>query len=515
MSKFSHWSYTRSSKSSGDGRPLNNEVYYNWSLLSNQTMFQQFLNNKNDGEYSNKMKDVHNLDEVNDAHFNKISDLQNENATNHVQYENEIKDVHYENLIKDVQYENAIKDMQNQNEISDAQYHYEINGEQHQNEILDTQYHNEINGVQYQNEINDLQNGTNDAKYHNEINGLQYNNKTNGVQYQNEINDLQNLSEKNHKQFHDVIKDVIYQEINNARANDINNPNKKYVPTHLNMTINEVKTSPNTTRKRIDYENLLGCRKLPDILIIGFEKCGTVTLKSYLGIHPQIFFPNLLVNYKLFDKSKRISVKTYTRNRQCTPHGKLRLEKLATTGVASRAYEVVPDIKLIAIVKEPVERSMSHYVHRIAEGIEKKPYNFDSMIGSIMDYDRPFTLKSSVLFRQSRYIDRLEPWIAHYGIDKIHVIDGDAFVKNPAAELQKVETFLGLKPFISENHFAYNPVKKFYCLKQPGNEGCMTSNKGRPHPEMSNATRTRLQEYYKPYNQKLFATIGRTFPWNY
>ena len=270
-----------------------------------------------------------------------------------------------------------------------------------------------------------------------------------------------------------------------------------------------------TGKKKIDYAKILGCRKLPDILIIGYEKCGTVTLKSYMGIHPQIYIANPLANYKLFDKESKTGVQTYTKRKPCTPRGKFRLEKLSTRGTVEKTFRVVPDIKLIAIMKEPVERSMSHFVHRKAIGIEKKSYTFDSMIASIMDHNRPFTLKASVLFRQSRYIDRLEPWIAAYGIDKIHVVDGDNFVKSPAEELQKVEKFLGLKPHVSDEHFVYNPVKKFYCLKTHGNEACMSSSKGRPHPVMSNVTRARLQQYYKPYNEKLFMTIGRNFSWNY
>ena len=263
------------------------------------------------------------------------------------------------------------------------------------------------------------------------------------------------------------------------------------------------------------YRDMLKCRKLPDVLIIGFEKCGTVTLKSYLSIHPQIYQVGLLLNYQLFNRDSKTTVEQYTKNKPCTPNGKLRLEKLATWGTVAKTAAVVPNAKLIAIVKEPVERSMSHYVHRTTKGIESTKYNFDTMIASIMDYGKPIPIKTSVLFRQSKYIERLEPWIESYGLDNIHLVDGDNFVKNPASELQAVENFLGLKPYITNDNFVYNPVKKFYCLKQNGDDACMTSDKGRPHPEMLNTTRTRLQEYYKPYNERLFSTIGRKFPWNY
>ena len=262
------------------------------------------------------------------------------------------------------------------------------------------------------------------------------------------------------------------------------------------------------------YERLLGCRKLPDILTIGFEKCGTVTLDTYLGIHPQIFIA-YEGNYELFNKHSTVSVQEYTRRKTCTPRGKFRLNKLATLGTAEKTYKVIPNAKLLAIVREPVERAMSHYLMRLERGLESKRSNFDNTIASILDFNKPHRLKSSILFSQSRFIEILEPWIAHYGLEKLHIIDGDAFAKYPVEELQKVEQFIGLKPFIADDHFVYSAKKRFYCLKEKNNAKCMPSKKGRPHPQMSNETRTRLQEYFKPLNEKLFRAIGRNFSWNY
>ena len=282
--------------------------------------------------------------------------------------------------------------------------------------------------------------------------------------------------------------------------------------TDFNGLVNTEQLDNDEAEKR--YERLLGCRKLPDILTIGFEKCGTVTLDTYLGIHPQIFIA-YEGNYELFNKDSTVSVQDYTRKKPCTPQGKFRLNKLATPGTTEKTYKVIPNAKLLAIVRDPVDRAMSHYIHRLDKGLESTQSNFDRTIASIMDYNKPFSVKSSILFSQSRFLEELEPWIANYGLDKIHIVDGDNFVKNPVQELQKVERFLGLKPFITEDHFVYSARKRFYCLKENNNAKCMPPKKGRPHPQMSNETRSRLQEYFKPLNENLFMTIGMTFSWNY
>ena len=239
------------------------------------------------------------------------------------------------------------------------------------------------------------------------------------------------------------------------------------------------------------FEILLGCRKLPDILTIGFAECGTDTLDLFLGIHPQIFPRAREGYYKLFNDDSNVSVREYTRDQQCTPEGQLRLHKLSTRGIAEKAHRFVPNAKLLAIVKEPVNRAMSHFVHRMENGMEDKSFKFDSVIVSIMEN----SVQASVLFRQSSFMERLKPWITEYGLNKTHIVDGDNFVRNPVEELQKVEKFLGLKPYITEDKFVFNEESRFYCIRLENDERCMLPNKGRQHPEMSEETRKRLEEY--------------------
>ena len=67
---------------------------------------------------------------------------------------------------------------------------------------------------------------------------------------------------------------------------------------------------------------------------------------------------------------------------------------------------------------------MSHYVHRLAGGLESRQTHFDSKIASFLYYNNT----EIGLFEQSLYIKKLLPWINQYGFDKIHIVDGDKFV---------------------------------------------------------------------------------------
>ena len=295
----------------------------------------------------------------------------------------------------------------------------------------------------------------------------------------------------------------------------------KNLPDHRKSDELDVEQNPVTNKAIINenYNNYTkmkpdNCSHFPDIILVGFEKCGTITLLSYLGTHPEILLTSAgVIHY--FDSDFRTNSKVFPKRTPCkpTPQRKLKLEKISVFGSAMKVYESIPNVKLLAIVREPVERVMSHYVHLVAERKEK-PNNFDARIKTFLDNrtNENETITSSGMFRQSTYIDRLQQWFQVFGRDKIHVVDGDNFVKHPASTLNKIETFLNISSYFTDDHFVYNKEKKFYCLKK---SGCMGKQKGRPHPNMTDITRKRLQAYFKPFNEKLFNTLGQRFSWNY
>ena len=265
------------------------------------------------------------------------------------------------------------------------------------------------------------------------------------------------------------------------------------------------------------------CRFLPDILIFGFDKCGTMTLRQFLGVHPDIFITQKDGNNKIFndiaesaDNHNTVSLRRKT---ECTPKGKLRLEKLVNPRYPESVNKYVPNIKLVAIVKEPVERVMSHYVHLVAQ--TDKPLrmrDFDLCARRLVN-SYP-ALSSKALGNDHRcdgtyhmitislYANSLKQWIDVFGVENILIIDGDNFVSNPVEELRKAEDFIGLEHKISESDFYYDKQKKFYCIREEGSTGCMSEKKGRPHPSMANSTRKLLKDFIKPYNEEFYKLIG-------
>ena len=138
-----------------------------------------------------------------------------------------------------------------------------------------------------------------------------------------------------------------------------------------------------------------------------------------------------------------------------------------------------------------------------------------------------------VLFNYSRYAANLQNYLnAGFKMENFIFIDGSKFTENPVPELKKLETFLGLRPLLTQDMFYYDNQKRFYCVKlfiefkdgtiQEGGLGtkqypqaCMGDSKGRPNemkPQISNVEREILVRYFAPLNRQFFDMIGVEVP---
>ena len=256
----------------------------------------------------------------------------------------------------------------------------------------------------------------------------------------------------------------------------------------------------------------LNCNVLPDILLVGMEKCGTATLRTFLGIHPKIYVPQPLEPNRFFDpRNENFTLLEYfqltqgqERPMQCTPSGMLLIEKGVSSCPSKRTYEYIPNAKLIAIVREPSERALSQFLHFSSEGKIPKTISFEEALNGRYRHR---------IIHWSLYADRLQGYADLYGAENIHIIDGDIFALDPVRELKKVETFVGIENLISLEDFSYNEEKHFYCARNDS-IGCMDRSKGRPHPMMRNETRRKLKDFLRPYNERFYKMVGRRFPWD-
>ncbi len=199
-----------------------------------------------------------------------------------------------------------------------------------------------------------------------------------------------------------------------------------------------------------------------------------------------------------------------------TIQGQLTLEKtpsyFVTKGVPARMYNMSHDLKLIVVVRDPVTRAISDYTQTASKRSDVKP--FEQM--AFLDNTTGLVDTSWGAIRIGVYAKHLERWLKYFPLSKIHFVNGERLISDPAAEMQGVQEFLGLKPVISEKHFYFNTTKGFPCLKKAegsSNPHCLGKTKGRPHPNIDQKVLQRLRDFFRPFNAKFYQMIGIDMGW--
>ena len=181
-------------------------------------------------------------------------------------------------------------------------------------------------------------------------------------------------------------------------------------------------------------------RSLPDFLVIGAMKAGTTTLYHDLASQAAIRMsevkePSVLLRFPDGDAARGNYARQFAGRRSGQLLGEASTEytKLPRhPGVADRARELLgPDLKLVYLVRNPVERAISHHHHAFSRG--RQAGDIDSVARS-----------DSTLVDFGRYAMQLEPWIERFGIDRLLVLKFEDYVKDRAAALQKVGAHLGV-----------------------------------------------------------------------
>lgn len=177
----------------------------------------------------------------------------------------------------------------------------------------------------------------------------------------------------------------------------------------------------------------------PDYIIIGAMKCATSTLQAQLGHQPGVFVstpkePNYFSNDEIYAHGPD----WYSALFEDAPDGALKGEasthytKLPTyPHTLTRMREVLPDPKLIYVIRNPVARAVSHFIHEWTE----------TRVGDDM----------AAAFREnSEFIDygcygmQITPFIEAYGKERILLSSLEQLASSPDAEFARIAAFLGL-----------------------------------------------------------------------
>ena len=182
-------------------------------------------------------------------------------------------------------------------------------------------------------------------------------------------------------------------------------------------------------------------RRLPTFLVIGAMKAGTTSLYAYLREHPQIFLPEVKeLDFFIAERNWPRGVDWYASN-FAAASGAHAIGEVSPNytkrhmfgGVPERIHELIPDVRLVYVVRDPVARMRSHYLHAVAESGLRMP------IGeALLEHDH--------LALCSSYAHQLDPYLNHFPRERLLILTAEGLRDRRRAELERVFRFLGVDP---------------------------------------------------------------------
>ncbi|XP_059477019.1 heparan sulfate glucosamine 3-O-sulfotransferase 5-like [Neocloeon triangulifer] len=242
-------------------------------------------------------------------------------------------------------------------------------------------------------------------------------------------------------------------------------------------------------------------RRLPDALIIGVKKGGTRTLLTFLQKHPQIVANSDELHF--FDKDANFSkgLEWYRKQMPAARPDQVILEKtpiyFPSLAAPERIYDSIPNVKLILIVRDPIVRLVSDYLH---EKIHyRKTWSLEEAVTNTAQNGSLAVIENRNILKLSLYDEAYSRYMKFFKPEQMLILSGEKFIRDPWVELEKVQSFLGVRQAIRKENFYFNPEKQFMCMRSTGVNGfCMGDNKGRKHPKVAQKVYQVLKEYFTP-----------------
>lgn len=205
-----------------------------------------------------------------------------------------------------------------------------------------------------------------------------------------------------------------------------------------------------------------GLRQLPDFLVIGAKRAGTTTLYRYLVDHPDIRSARLFKGSHYFDVRNDRPWWWY---RSCFP---VRRGTAALTGEASPYYmfhplaperiaQALPQVRLIALLRDPVDRAYSQWLFErrsgtedleFEEAIAAEPGRIAGEVDRMLEKPgyESFELRHHGYLARSRYGEQLARLFEIFDPERVLVLQSERMSDDPGDELQHAWDFFGLPP---------------------------------------------------------------------
>lgn len=252
-------------------------------------------------------------------------------------------------------------------------------------------------------------------------------------------------------------------------------------------------------------------RALPAFLIIGTQKGGTTSLYRWLGQHPQVVEASRKevhyfdINYSKGEGWYRSHFPLLRELRADQITGEGSPYYMCHPHAPARIAALLPEVRLIALLRNPVERAISHYFHSQRNGreplsIEQAMEQEPSRIGAEferMRRDGRYISRAHRWFSyqsRGRYAEQLQAVLAHFPREQLLILKSEDLFEHPERSLDQACEHIGLRSGFRPENMEAQLV-------------------GGYDQRAGDAVRTSLQQYFAPHNAALADYLKRDFGW--
>ncbi len=253
-------------------------------------------------------------------------------------------------------------------------------------------------------------------------------------------------------------------------------------------------------------------RIMPSFLIIGAKKCGTTSLFHYLCEHPNVGEPTWkeISYFNIYYDRGNAWYKSFfpislpKLDSQYLMTGEATASYICHSQAPYRIATTLPKVKLIVLLRNPVDRAYSHYHHTKRIGREQLSFEDaiaqeESRVEQLENESRELGLNSSPAYNYTylasgMYAEQLKNWLKLFNKEQLLILKSEDFFDRPEAVFKQVLDYLELPDWSPKTYRKHN-INSYPQAIKPN-------------------TKEFLTEYFQPHNQKLYELLGVDFGWN-
>ncbi|HEY6738265.1 MAG TPA: sulfotransferase [Actinopolymorphaceae bacterium] len=266
-------------------------------------------------------------------------------------------------------------------------------------------------------------------------------------------------------------------------------------------------------------------RPLPSVLLAGGQRCGSTSLHRALTAHPMVVGARFHKGVNYFDLEYDRGEQWYRGHFPTEAAARRQVARdaaragLDPTGapvvMESSGYYLyhplalpriatdLPDVRVIVMLREPVERAHSAYKHAVARGFETESFERaleleperlageEEKLATVPGY-RSHAHRHWAYVTRGHYVEQVRRLYATIGPERVYILDAERFFASPEESYAEVLDFLDLPAWFPPAFEQHN---------------------ARPGAAMSELLRRELTEHFRPYDDELEKLLGRPLAW--